>query len=90
MITDDKAGKRYRAMKCKHPNTHPTVYTHSTGGRAVWVQCLDCGEAVASERRAGRNLGKLPAFDDNFRQAQKEARREIYLRIWDEEREKEL
>jgi len=90
MLTDKKTQKRYREIKCPHLNTQPTAYTNAQGGRCVYIQCPDCGGIVDNVRKTGYNFDKLPLFDDYFRQAQKEARREIYLRIWDEEREKEL
>lgn len=81
--------ERWKALKCKHTETIPTVLISHSGGPCVCLQCVACGVDTQEIRKSKSDfkLSDLPPFDHEFRDRQFQLRKELSAQMWNEAKE---
>ncbi len=85
-MKNEELNSRYRALKCQHTETIPTVLDTYGGGKAVCYQCVQCGAGIKEVRKSksGLSISELPPFDHDFKETQRQARKELRISMWKE------
>lgn len=74
----------YQSLKCKHVKTVPTALDTFNGGKAVCLQCVQCGKGIREIRKSksGFNISELPPFDHELKKQQRQQRSELRTQMW--------